>query len=104
MNLNVPFAAEKARISVGVKAKSNKEKAELADFKLLDTTAELYITRDKILFSDVELIDDKTLLANGSGELLLNDPTDYNFILDSKKLSFKSLSKVLNLDLDYIYN
>ena len=48
VNLNVPFAAEKARISVGVKAKSNK--AELADFKLLDTTAELYITRDKILF------------------------------------------------------
>ena len=85
VNLDVPFSAAKARLSVDINAHSNN--ATLADFKLLDTDAQLYITRDKILFSDILLKTKKTVHAKGAGELYLNDSTDYNFDLESKKVN-----------------
>ena len=100
VNLDVPFSAAKARLSVDINAHSNN--ATLADFKLLDSDAQLYITRDKILFSDILLKTKKTVHAKGAGELYLNDSTDYNFDLESKKVSLAKLGEVLNFELDFL--
>ena len=47
LNLDVPFDKASTRLSVNVKAHSND--ATLAGFRLLNSNANLYITRDKIL-------------------------------------------------------
>ena len=85
---------------MNVKAHSND--ATLAGFRLLNSNANLYITRDKILFSDIVLKTNDDIHATGEGELNLDELTNYNFNLETKKLSFAKLSEVLNFELDVL--